>query len=97
MFDKVKEIAESWIIAVNPTDKQMELATDRYEICQNCPSLKKALARTKLEYFQCGECGCPISKKIFSPNWNACPLEKWKTIENKFFDLKEKSKNKTII
>ena len=97
MFDKIKEIAESWIIASNPSDEEMKLATGRYEICQSCSSLKKALSKTKLEYFQCGECGCPISKKIFSPNWNACPLSKWVSIENEYFNIKEKPKNKTFI
>jgi hypothetical protein len=29
--------------------------------------------------FICGECGCPLSKKVFSPNEGikACPLAKW--------------------
>jgi hypothetical protein len=98
MFQKVAEIAEAWIIATNPTDEQLKLADDRYEICKTCPNLRKVLARTKLEYLQCGKCGCPISKKIFSNSYGACPAGKWIDVENQYFNLKTKAEdNKTIL
>lgn len=78
MFDKVKEIAESWIIANNPTESQLKLAEERLKICNECD--KKVTAT--LGHFKCSECGCPISKKIFSPKYDACPLHKWLDVED---------------
>jgi hypothetical protein len=98
MFNKVKEIAEAWIIAASPTDKQLKLAADRYEICKTCSNLETALERTKLEYLKCSMCGCPISKKIFTATYSACPDNKWIDVENFHFNLKNKSENnKTMI
>lgn len=78
MFDKVKEIAESWIIANNPSDAQLELAEARLDICKGCDKMVKGT----LVEFKCSECGCPIHKKIFSPRFDACPLHKWLDVEN---------------
>jgi len=78
MFDKVKEIAESWIIANNPSETQLKLAEERLKICKGCDKMETAT----LGHFKCSECGCPISKKIFSPRYDACPLHKWLDVEN---------------
>jgi hypothetical protein len=42
----------------------------------------------------CEECGCPISKKIFTPKFNACPLKKWEEVDTPY--LKQK-KSATLI
>lgn len=78
MFDKVREIAESWIIANNPSDNQLELAEARLDICKGCDKMVKGT----LVEFKCSECGCPIHKKIFSPKFDACPLHKWLEVES---------------
>lgn len=78
MFDKVKEIAESWIIAKNPTESQLKLAEERLEICNGCDKKVTGIGG----YLKCDECGCPISKKIFSPKYDACPLHKWLDVED---------------
>jgi hypothetical protein len=74
------KIAKAWISAYNPSDKEQEIANKRYEICDTCPSK----VMTSLTYYKCNECGCPISKKIFSPDFNDCPLKKWESVDSEF-------------
>jgi hypothetical protein len=97
-FD-IQEITRAWIDSFFATDEQKNIAKKRNEICQSCPSLKvKFQKRKKISVQYCGECGCPISKKIFSRKYNACPLLKWETVdsENKNF-FEPKSKKTDII
>jgi hypothetical protein len=70
------EIATSWIRAFHPTKEQKEIADYRITICNGCE--KKEHIRA-LDTFVCGECGCPLNKKIFSPKPGpeSCPLKKW--------------------
>lgn len=89
-----KKIYKAWIIANNPTETQLLTAEARQSICNTCPSRKKITDNFKIGIV-CGECGCPISKKIFSPTFNDCPLKKWKEVDEKF-GMVEKNK-KTII
>jgi hypothetical protein len=73
---KLVEIARAWITAANPSEHEKKLAEERIAICQSCPS-KRLDESINLHY--CGECYCPLSKKIFSPlpGSEACPLKKW--------------------
>lgn len=73
---KLLEIAEAWIISENPNPAQKEIAESRLKICDTCPS------KTFVSIFDtylCGECGCPLAKKVFStkPGHEACPKQKW--------------------
>jgi hypothetical protein len=77
---KIKQIIDAWIISNNPTDKQLELAKLRGDICEQCPAKK-----TKLKITYCAECGCVISKKIFTDDYNPCPLSKWSEIDKPYF------------
>jgi hypothetical protein len=79
----IKEIIEAWSIANNPTPSQKTLAELRGEVCENCPAKK-----TKLKIAICKECGCPISKKVFTNNYNPCPLKKWEEIDKPYFKSK---------
>ena len=72
-MNKIKEIAISWWRAANPTKEQSDIAQKRLEICMGCDSKKESIV---FEYV-CGECGCPLGKKIFSNVENPCPLNKW--------------------
>jgi hypothetical protein len=72
-MNKIKDIAISWWRAANPTKKQSDIAEKRLEICMRCDSRKESIV---FEYV-CGECGCPIGKKIFSDIKQPCPLNKW--------------------
>ncbi len=66
------EIAKSWIISLNPTPDQEEKANQRIEICNGCEF------RQHMMFFYCGKCGCPLQKKIYSPNGpETCPAGKW--------------------
>ena len=72
---KIVEIAKAWIAAAAPTPTQQIIAEHRASVCDTCPS--KAYNAT-IDLYYCNECGCPLSKKIFSPNGpKACPLAKW--------------------
>jgi hypothetical protein len=86
----VIEIINAWKIANNPTPKQEELAELRFKICDTCPSKKVITKKLKLATI-CGECGCPISKKIFTPKFNPCPLKKWGEIDIQYIPKKNTS------
>ena len=72
----ISEIVVAWHRAANPTPEQKEIAEYRASICEGC-EYKKFKHLTKS--YICGACGCPISKKIYSPRkgQKACPKEKW--------------------
>lgn len=84
------EIIQAWKIANNPTPKQELLAKLRFDICETCPSKKVLTGKLKIATI-CGECGCPISKKIFTPQFNSCPLKKWEKIDNQYIPEKNTS------
>lgn len=90
-----KKIINAWITAANPTKSQSELAEKRFEICNTCPSKTEIIKGKKWSYV-CGECGCPLNKKIFTNQFDACPLSKWKEVEQPYFNYSEKNK-KTIL
>lgn len=73
-MNKLVEITKAWIIASNPTPEQSELAIERSKTCDGCDS---KMFNEYVQMLCCGECGCPLSKKIYSPI-NSCPLKKWK-------------------
>ena len=73
---KIVEIAKAWIAAANPTPEQQAIAEYRISVCEQCPHKTYVVA---LNTFVCGKCGCPLSKKIFSPlpGPQACPDKRW--------------------
>jgi bacterioferritin-associated ferredoxin len=95
MIRKVKEIVSAWIIANDPTEEQKVLAENRFKICNECTHLKTLSEKIKISTI-CGKCGCPISKKLFSNEFNACPLKKWNDVDNIFFPNTQK-RDKTIL
>jgi len=74
---KLVEIAKAWIAAANPTPEQEIIAGYRISICDGCPNKKYY---KHIDTHVCGLCGCPLSKKIFSPlpGEEACPDKRWK-------------------
>ena len=74
---KLVEIAKSWIAAANPTPEQQYIAEYRTSICDVCPNKKY---HKHIDTYTCDLCGCPLSKKIFSPlpGEQACPDKRWK-------------------
>jgi hypothetical protein len=73
---KVVEIAKAWIAAANPTPEQKAIAEYRASVCNDCPYRGYVEA---INSYICKECGCPLSKKIFSPlpGKQACPDQRW--------------------
>ena len=73
---KIVEIAKAWIAAANPTPEQKVIAEYRASVCDACPHKKH---QSHLDTYTCGLCGCPLSKKIFSPlrGQEACPDKRW--------------------
>lgn len=73
---KLVEIAKAWIISTNPSDEQKEIAEKRIAICNECEFSRY---NKVLDFHYCGECGCTLKKKIFSPSPGkiACPKAKW--------------------
>jgi hypothetical protein len=88
------KIAKAWITANNPNTEQRMLAEKRFEICDVCPSKKTLTTKLKIGTV-CGECGCPLSKKIFSDEFNDCPLKKWESVDSIY--LPKRKNNKTVI
>jgi len=73
---KLVEIAKAWITAANPSDEDKEKAEKRIAICNKCEYSRHNEA---IDFHYCGECGCPLKKKIFSPlpGNEACPKKFW--------------------
>ena len=70
---------------------------ERLNIFEECPSLEQRFKQIKkLTISFCGECGCPISKKIFSNKFNPCPLGKWKDVDESHPDFFKIRKNKML-
>jgi hypothetical protein len=72
----IKEIMIAWHRAANPTPEQKEIAEYRVSVCDTCEFKE---FKTLIRSYTCGACGCPISKKIYSPSPGpeACPKAKW--------------------
>jgi hypothetical protein len=75
-MNKIAEIFKSWVTAVNPSPEEQALAQYRANVCDSCDRKEYVKA---INSFICGECGCPLSRKVFSPKPGpeACPLSKW--------------------
>lgn len=73
-MNKFLEIAKSWITAANPSEEQQQIADQRIAVCNDCNSKKY---NDIADFYYCGECGCPLQKKIYSPVGKSCPLNKW--------------------
>jgi hypothetical protein len=56
------------------TQEQLEIAQNRVDTCLICENFTK---NTNNDYL-CKKCGCSTKAKIFSPNANECPEQKWK-------------------
>lgn len=76
---KLDEIFKAWLKTASPTEIQKEIAKERLNVCNGCPSKQKGVGKL----FVCGECNCPISYgdkpvgKTYTEQ-NECPLHKWK-------------------
>lgn len=91
----LKKIANAWWDSYFGPDELKELAKSRLTICEVCPSRKLAF-RKLVPFPQCGECGCPIGKKVFSYQKNDCPLGKWQEIDENSLYFSKAGKKKLM-
>ena len=74
-MNKLSEIFQAWVRAELPTPAQKQLAEQRMHTCDGCEHRSHIKA---LNIDTCGLCGCPLSKKVFTPAGpEACPGKKW--------------------
>lgn len=90
------EVIKSWWVAQNPNEQESLLAKKRLQICLSCPNYKQLFKKKKWSAI-CKECGCPISKKIFSQTINPCPLDKWIMVDKKYGNGMDTKEQKSII
>jgi uncharacterized paraquat-inducible protein A len=69
----IKDIIKSWWTSFNPNEQQSKEAQRRLEICNGCEKRQDSV----IFGYVCGQCGCPLGKKIFSSDKQPCPLNKW--------------------
>jgi len=86
-----KKITKAWFDSYFGTDKQKELAIKRASICETCPSRDVKVKGIDL-LTVCGECGCPIKKKVFSEVFNDCPLKKWESVDLEYYPSRKTNK-----
>lgn len=91
-----KEIFDAWKTSFKPNEKQEELAQERLGVCLGCEHRKEVLKGVKWSAY-CGDCGCPISKKVFSKSFNPCTRKKWEEIDAKYMDVVPTKYNNSII
>lgn len=72
-MNKVEEILKSWAIQLSPSPEQNELAAKRLRICNVCEKKKKNI----IGAYVCDICGCVLKSKVFTPEKNGCPINKW--------------------
>ncbi len=90
-----KEIFEAWKTSFNPTPKQEELAEKRLNVCLGCDYRKEVLRGVKWSAY-CGDCGCPLNKKVFSKNFNPCTKGYWEEVDLDYI-TPVKNKNKSTL
>lgn len=90
------EIIKAWITSFNPTKTEEDMALSRKRICEQCPSNKQILKKRGWTSI-CKECGCPISKKIYTKTYNPCPLGKWEEVDSMFFEEKKLERRKNLL
>ena len=83
-MNKIEEIFKAWGIMLDPNDSQTELAGKRMEICDGCDS------KRTIPFIHCGECGCALKAKVYSPKIGACPRGKLMAVEMEWEHKKNK-------
>jgi ribosomal protein L37E len=75
-MNKIAEIFKSWVTSINPSPEEQAIAQYRANVCDSCDRKEYVKA---INSFICSSCGCPLSRKVFSPKPGpeACPLSKW--------------------
>lgn len=83
-MDNIKTILDAWVRSFNPSEKEQILADKRKDICLGCEHYKEFFKDQKWSA-KCDACGCPISKKVFTKQFNPCPLKKWEDVDVDYY------------
>lgn len=76
MFKKIKIITKAWIKASNHSQLEEEVAQIRLKACLVCIFAKTSWVPFSINY--CSLCGCPLSRKIYSPaGKDECSENNW--------------------
>lgn len=86
-----KDIFKSWVISLNPSEKELKRADARFDICLQC-EFKREIIKNKKWTLYCGACGCALKKKVYSNVINPCPKSKWIEVD-KLYDSFPLEKN----
>jgi hypothetical protein len=76
----ILEILDAWKSSFERNPDKVELAEQRLLVCNGC-EFKKEIIKGKNWSIICKACGCPIKKKIFSKQFNACPKGYWNEVD----------------
>ena len=91
-----KEIVQAWMKSKNPTPREQELAEKRLNVCLGCDYRKEILKGIKWSAY-CGDCGCPLQKKVYSNIFNACTQKKWSEIDSEYMNPIDDKNKITLI
>lgn len=90
-----KDIFNSWITSVNPSEIELKRAKERFEVCLGCEFKKEILEKKEWSLY-CGACGCVIKAKIYSSVINPCPKNKWYEIDKKYKQIPLMKNDKSL-
>jgi len=76
---KITEIIRAWYRASFPSEQDKIKATTRKKTCNQCEFNKPVKLLGFIKYDVCSLCNCPINKKIFVQDKEACDAKKWIT------------------
>jgi len=91
-----KDIFNSWATSINPSEKDLNRAKDRFDICLQC-EFKREIIKNKEWTLLCRECGCALKKKVYSNVINPCPKGKWIEVDKTYDSLTIEKGNKTLL
>jgi hypothetical protein len=92
----ILEIIDAWKSSFERNPDKVELAEKRLSICNGC-EFKKEIIKGKDWSMLCKACGCPIKKKIFSKQFNACEKGYWTDTDSEHFPNFKEKKDVSII
>lgn len=86
MLVKLLNIIDGWKNYTFPSPEVEKIATQRAEVCAQCPHAKFEMFVDVIEFravemhgYVCGECKCPITKAVRSMDYS-CPINKWDAV-----------------
>ena len=86
MLVKLANIIDGWKNYTFPSQEVEQVATQRAQICADCPNAIFDTFVDVIEFravemhgYVCNQCKCPITKAVRSVNYS-CPINKWDAV-----------------